>query len=650
VTRLAPTGGEVALRLDEEPRTWGTVVWAWTDEGWGSVAEASTLAGAPIIVEADAPERLRAGEPVELDVTVTNVRDAVLPLRLLTEGDGLDVGGPDELTLGAEEAETFTLRLAPAPEPSEGEVRLRFVGGRDEALRSVAWPLAIVSGDHPLRLRAAGLARGRPWRAHFEIPADARRARGRVVVLAPSALAADPDLADLRRGDPALVAFSNALAGRRSSPALWSALLRAQGPDGFVEGGDRLISTACAAVAWSSAAEHDEDARAALARLRSSLASLGDPTGSDPDPSGVRTAAAVLGALAAGGVPEVSDASTRALDPVARLAAVLRIALRRTLRNHPEEPSLLARASAGLLLADPRDAYGLAMLERAAEHLADAPDGGARVVTSERMTGGTESLAATFALAVAAHQADRPELAERLLRGALGRDHVALRAGGETALWLVASGAYGSFGGDAPRVVVTIDGARHELSLEPGRAVLELAPGAGRHEVQVEASEGAAFVRVEAALDRPFHVRSGGPLTLSLDGDVGDLATGAALELTLQATAPVEDAVVDLSLPAGVEADEAFRAALASTGVARVEARDPGFVRVWLGPMAAGTSRTLTLPLHWTVLGSLRGLAAIAYPLGAPEAMSVLAPRVLRVERTAPEPTARAHGVTGVTE
>ena len=635
VSRMAATGGEITVRLDEEPRTWGAVVWAWTDEGWGSVAEASTLAGAPIIVEADAPSRLRAGEPVELDLTITNVRNAVLPLRLATEGDGLEVRGPDELTLGAEEAETITVRLAPGSAPMGGEARVRFVGGHDEPVRSLAWPLAIVSGDHPLRVRAAGLVRGRPWRTHFEIPGDARRAQGRVVVLTPSALAADPDLADLRRDDPALVAFSNALAGRRSSPALWSALLRAQGPDGFVEGRDRLVSTACASVAWASAAEHDVDARAALARLRLSLASLGDPTGSDPDPSGVRTAAAVLGALAAGGVPELSDASARALDPVARLAAALRLALRRTLRNHPEEPSLLARASAGLLLADPRDAYGLAMLERAAEHLAETPDGGSRVVPSERMTGRTESLSATLALAVAAHQANRPELAERLLRGALGRDHVALRAGGETALWLVASGAYGSLGGDAPRVVVTIDGTRHELSLEEGRAVVELGARPGRHDVQVEASEGAAFVRVEAALDRPFQARSDGPLGLSLDGDVGDLATGAALELTVQATEPVDDAVVDISLPAGVEADEAFRAALASAGVLRVEAREPGFVRVWLGPMAAGTARTLALPLHWTVLGSLRGLAAIAYPLGSPESMTVLAPRAFEVERTA---------------
>jgi hypothetical protein len=637
LARLPAGGGTVALALDAEPRTWGAVVWAWTDAGWGAVDVASALAGAPLIVEAPVPARLRAGEPVELDAVVTNVSEAPLPLRLRASGTRIAVDGPDALRVGAGEAERVTLRLAPEPAPGEGRVEARFVGPGDEAVRTLRWPVEVATGDHPLRLRAAGLVRGRPWRLRFGVPADARRAAGRVVLLAPSALWADPDLADARRDDPALVAFAEALAGRTPDPALWAALLRAQRADGLVEGRDARLSSACAAVAWASAGEHDEDARAALARLRAALGRLGRVAGRAPDAEAVRSGAAVLAALSAGGVPPLSRASERRRDPVVRLAAELRVALRRTLRVHPEEPTLLARAAGALLLADPRDAYGRAMLERAAAHLEATPDEGARVVPSERRRGALESLGATFALAVAAHQARRPALAARLLRGALARDHVAQRAGGPTLFWMLAAGAYGALGRDPAQLVVHVDGERRAIALDAGRAVVPLAPTAGAHRVRVEpAGEGSAFVRVEAAMERPFVAREQGPLRLALEGDPGDVRSVAALELTVRATEAVEGAVVDLQLPAGVEAGEALREALRSAaGVTGVEVREPGFLRVRLAPMDDGTARTLPLPLRWTVRGRLRGLGAVAYPLGRPGAMTSLAPRPLEIRAPA---------------
>lgn len=636
VARLEPTGGTVSLALDEEPRTWGAVVWAWTDAGWGAVDVGSTLAGAPLIVEAPVPERLRTGEPVSLDVVVTNVTDAPLPLRPRVSGEGLEVEAPDELTVGAGEAEAWTLRLSPGRRPTDGRVSLAFVGPRDEPVRRLDWPMALVTGDHPLRLRAGGLVRERPWRVRFAVPGDARRATGRVVVLAPSALGADPDLADAREEDPALVAFADAVAGRRPDPALRAALLRAQRRDGSVEGAVPALSSAAAAVVWASADEHDTDARQALVRLQSALRSLGNLVGSEPDPEAVRTGAAALAALSVGGLPEHGPRpGGRAV--VVNAGRRLRAGLRRTLRAHPEEPTLLARAAAALLLADPRDAYGLAMLERAAEHLTETPDDGRRVVPSERMTGGVESVAATHALAVAAHQAGRPALAARLLRGALGRDHVAIRAGGRPLFWRIATGVFGALGTDPEAVVVHVDGARRELSLASGRAVVPLEAGAGDHEVRVEPAAGAdplasAFVRVEAVMERPFTERTDGPLRLSLAGDPGDAATVAALELSVRATEELGPSVVDVQLPAGVEADERLRGAIESvSGVTRAEARAPGFLRVTLAPMDDGTERTIPLPLRWTVRGTLRGLGAVAYPLGHPGHMTSSPPRELTI-------------------
>lgn len=629
LVRASPAQVQVALSLDEEPRTWGAVVFAAGDGGAGAVAMARTLAGAPLIVEARFPDRLRAGEPVELDGFVTNVTDAPIAVRVLTEAEGLEVGAPDELNVGAGEAAPITLRLAPARRIGGASARLRLLRG-DEALRTVEHELAVVSGDHPLRLRAAGLARGRDWRVRFSIPDDARRAAGRVVLLAPSALAGDPDLADMRERDPALVAFSDALAGRQPAPEVRAALLRDQQPDGFVTGIDPMVSTGCAAVAWASAEEHDEDARAALARLRARFEALGGlGTGADQLPQ----TAAVLAAIATGGVPATDAVQAR--DPIARTAGQLRGSLRRALREHPEEPTLLARAAAALLLADPRDAYGRAMLERAAEHLTDTSDGGARVVGSERRDGRLESLAATLALAVAAHQVRQDELAERLARGGLGREHVALRAGGETLFWWIASGAYGVLGADAERLVVRVDGEARPVALEGGRAVVALDPRPGDHEVRVEGpASGGAFVRVEAALERPFVARDDGPYALAIEGDPGDTATGAALELSITARREIERTVVDLSLPAGAIVDDTLRAQMmGAPGVERIEVREPGFLRVRLGPMGDGVERTIPLPLRWSVRGTLRGLGAVAYPLGEPGAMSAIAPRELPVTR-----------------
>ena len=145
--------------------------------------------------------------------------------------------GPSEVAIGSGEAAPIALRLLPSSAPGAGAVTLT-LRDAEGAVRTVRWRTRRVTGLHPLRLRAAGLARGRDFVASLPVPSDAERIAGRVVILAPSALAADPDLADLRRRDPALVAWSDALAGRRSDPALWARLLRAQSSDGTIAGDD----------------------------------------------------------------------------------------------------------------------------------------------------------------------------------------------------------------------------------------------------------------------------------------------------------------------------------------------------------------------------------------------------------------------------
>ena len=273
------------------------------------------------------------------------------------------------------------------------------------------------------------------------------------------------------------------------------------------------------------------------------------------------------------------------------------------------------------------------MLERASEHLRDAPDGGARVVPSEERRDEAESLAATFALAVAAHQAGDDALSERLVRGGLGREHIMIRRGGEGLFWMIASGGYGVLGPSAERVTVAVDGARREVELSSGRAIVPIDVGPGGHAVRVESPQGAAFVRVEAVMERPFVARADGPFDLAIEGDAGDVATGGALELSVRATERVMRPIVELELPAGIDFDRALRERLASaSGVQSVELREPGFVRLVMAPMNSGTTVTVALPMRWTVRGDLRGLGVIAYPTSRPEAMSALAPQRWAIE------------------
>ncbi len=350
-----------------------------------------------------------------------------------------------------------------------------------------------------------------------------------------------------------------------------------------------------------------------------------------------RAAAAVLAAVASGGVPELADADEVVRDPVARQAAQLRTLLRRAIHLFPEEPTLLARASAALLLADPRDGHGRAMFERAAAHLVEQGDGGLRVVPSEERSGTIESLSATLALAVAAHQIERADLAERLVRGAFSAENILTRTGGELTFWSLAAAAYGVLGTGRPeRVTLTVDGRSQEVDLRGDRAVIPLDNLAAGRSVTLTVNRiggPTLLVRAEVVMGRRFVSRDQGPLRLELQGDVGRSGEVAALEVSITSERVVNDAVIDVQLPSGIDArDRLVELVERSDSVLHAEARRPGFLRLHLAPFADGVTRIVPLPLRWTVRGNLRGLGIIAYPLSDPSAMTILAPRDLSIE------------------
>jgi hypothetical protein len=427
-----------------------------------------------------------------------------------------------------------------------------------------------------------------------------------------------------------------------------------------VRGEAASLSTAAATLVFASLGADDADAQAAFARALGALGQAPALDDRDADAGALRATAVRVAALATGGTVDPQDEEAGARDPVSRVLAVDRLQLRRALRARKAEPSLLARAAAALLLADPRDGHGLAMLDLAAADLA-THDGGKRVRPGEARRGDDlETLSATLALALAAHQAGRARLSAELLQGAAGGLPVVARAGGEPLFWWLACGAYGALGGASspPREArgaaggavagaatggsaegegtVEVNGRRVAANFDGGVAVVPLANvrAGDRVDVRVRAREGgpALLGRVEAVYARAFETTRGPAFGLGLRGDVGEAGGLAALELTVAARVAVERPVVELQLPTGVRADEALVAALrGARGVRAVEARAPGFLRVTLSRMDAAQEVVLPLPLRWTATGTLSGLAVVAYPASRPGQMTVLGPRRLPI-------------------
>ena len=655
VRTLPSGGGSVPLALDDEPRTWGAVAVTVTRDGFTSVALGEAPAGAPVLVAGELPERVRVGERIVASLVLTDARPALGGPQAGPAGDaryavtvvapnGVTVDTPREITVPGEQSVVLSVSITAAQAVS-GPLRIVLsapgsASGAATPVRTLTQALAADNGRHPIRRRATGLARaGAGWLAELEIPEGVTRPEARLVLLAPLALADDPDLDEARREDPALVAWSTALAGRAISPALRARLLGAQEPGGVVRGDASALSTAAAVLALATLGVEDEAAESARVRAIGALGAGAGFDDVDSDGAQLRTEAATLAALATGGTLDPIDEEASANDPVSAHLVGLRTQLRSRLRTERGEPSLLARAAAALLVADPRDGHGLAMLALAAASLEEAPGGVLVRPTDARRVDGTEALSASLALALAAHQAGDTALAQRLLSAATRHAAVATRMRGEPLFWLLACGAYGALGtGDAPRVTVTVDGTRVAARFDKGRAVVALPRlGSGNHEIQVDvAGDAAVLARVEAVFGASFAAQTGGAFALSIAGDVGDAGGVAALELTLEAKRAVRRSVVDVQLPAGVRADEALLAALRGAPyVSSADAREPGFIRVVLGSVDNGVRVLLPLPLRFTGSGRLRGLGVVAYPAATPEDMSVLAPRVLSLSAAA---------------
>ena len=634
VMARAGSVGELRLRVGSEPRTWRVLVLGIDAAGNLALASDASRAGAPVLADLALPSRLRTNEPLRFPLHLTNVTESEARYRLVASAEGIDAELPSDVSIPAGETRSVDVALRARTE-GRHEVAVE-VRADDRVLQRVAERIGVDGGGHPVRRRATGFAG--TFEADISIPSDASGSQSRLVIVGPNALAADPDLVEIRRADPALVAWAETLAGRSLDEALRARLIRATGPDGTVSGEETALSTAAAVVALAAALEDDgdpdEEAQRARERAVTRIGSLPPFVDSDGVAGRTRMMAASLAALATSGVieplgaghghDEIGIRAPGAHDPVANAIRIWMPQLRRTLADRPGEPTLLARAAAALLLADARDGHGRAMYASVRDSLGD--DG---LVTGGERRGLSDRLAASLAFALAAHQVGDAASAEKALRAVSVHGPSIANRGGELSFWWLACGAYGAMG--ATPESVEVDG--RTVALERGVATIDLGLSSGSSRtVRVRSADGGVMARVEAVFARPFEASREGRVELDLQGSVGRVGELAALELSVRALQWRDAPIVDVQLPAGVEADERLLGSLRANGAVRsVEAREPGFVRLRLVPLEPQQTVAIPLPLRWRASGSVRGLAVVAYDAASPERMSVLPARVLEV-------------------
>ncbi len=268
------------------------------------------------------------------------------------------------------------------------------------------------------------------------------------------------------------------------------------------------------------------------------------------------------------------------------------------------------------------------MYERAKAAIVDEGARGSLVAAGEGRVRLEEVLAASAAMAIAAQQRGDSALAQRLGRGVAVRAHLAMRAGGEVAFWLLADAAFGVFGLEATTTArVAINGVSREVALENGRSIVVLGADASSVNVRSSGAATALFARWETLYDRPATAQQEGPVSLALQGDVGYSGERAALELLVTGTSQTaaQRVALEVQLPAGSLLDGASLAALRA--MTSVELRDGGLLRLVLPTVAKDQAITIPLPLRWMLRGAVSGLGITAYAEDRPTRMTVLPPR-----------------------
>lgn len=543
------------------------------------------------------PARLHGGTALSMPVVVVaGERAEGLTLVARAEGARVSLGDGALGDLLPGRAKERTLRVEASPDHARTTILLTLErDGAPVVERRISAP--IVDGLPERTLFAADATEG-SWPVRYPVPPDAVGARTRLVVTAPGRVDADPRLAY----GPVARAWARLMAGEGDAVHLGDLPATTDDP----------VDAARLALLTTALGEQRRRSHHAERVLAERVRGL--------DAAGRARVLAVLSSLA---LPRFADAEA---GPAGTAHA-----LRQQLwSEHQTEGAALARTAAALLLADPEDPQGRAAFVRARRAMEGAGAATtAQVVPAEDPR---EQLAASVALALAAHVAGDGATRDRLLRGLGRRIHLAADRRSDAAFWLLTAAAHGTFGrAEGSARLRTAEGTR-ALTFEDGLATAAI-DTEDEVRLELETSGGVHLARLETRYGRPVPDAEASPLRVAIEGVAGRAGRRAGYELRVGAVSPVARPVIALTLPPGAELEPSALAALAAvSGVHAVEAPDTrGVVRLELRPLAAEEEHRVPLPLRWAGAGEREGLAVAAWERARPWEVTSIPPRAIDV-------------------
>lgn len=591
---MAPVGGlgaEPSWTLPSARREYDAVGVRFGADGGLRSAHARFVAGAPWVARMELPPVLRPGERLRLPLTLVQLAEAPPPrVDVSVTGRALDarIDG--------------TSVVLQAREPGLADVRVTVRMGERELSRFQRRVRVVPDGL--LRQRAHVVRVDGTAEIIVPTPELARPWRSELVVGAPRSLANDPAFLNARERTPGLFAWAQAMAGESVDEDTLARAIRSESD----------LETACAVVAWATTQGH-------VARIRDAMQRVVTTPSDD-----LARRASILAALSASAslTPDPSD-------PVSAHIAQLREDGWRAVASASDQPAVMARMAAALLLADRDDGRGHALFARARDALR-ADDNGRRWVPGSPLRAG-DSWIGTLALAVAARQIGQDVLGDELADVALTRLYLADRTGVEGAFWAMAASVFGAFGVDGPEsVAVEVNGESVDLALHAGVGSMVLPPDA---RVRVTSSA-PVWARVESRYLVPIANVDAGPLRARVEGSAGRAGGAAGFELvvTNQGEELVGVPIVEVVLPGAASLPAEVVATLVrSPDVVRVSPPDgAGVVRIHLAPMAVGSEHRVPLAWRWIASGHTRGLTLVAYDASRPFDMHVRVGRTLDIE------------------
>jgi hypothetical protein len=600
---MSGSGAALQLTLSADPKRYLVVAGLYTSDGMSAFDTQPLHAGAPILIDASMPPRLRPNEPLKVPVQVIGLEEAQT-LSLSASGVGavqVQLLGKPRFHLKAGESKTMYIRVA-ANAVGKGQIKLTFRAADGTVIRKFKHSLPVI-WEGSLRAQHTGALTASKSTLAITVPSDARPLRSYLVVTTPQDLLRDPGFSKVTARYPELMAWAHTMRGEELPGGLMDTLSHSASAGRAMS----HLLEATSAAAWS-AIEETTEIRVARSQAIRELRQMHAP-------STLRERSALLVALASG-ASVLGDSNSD--DPVARLVNKLRNDGWHAPRTEKSRPTVMARLAAGLLLTDPQDMPGRELFDRARATLVDGKHGGRTLVGENGSE--LDGWIGTVALAIAARQLGEQKILDELVESIAPRSYLAMRGEVEPAFWLLAASAYGVFGIEkSTGGSVAINGKSHALRFEKGLARFALP---GNSSAVVVNSALPVLARLEARYVRPVKKVKASKLRARISGEIGHSGDTAALEVVIHnpSARAVDRPVVEVTLPSAAFLSGSALAAISSaSGVARVEEPDrAGVLRIHLSAIASKRDLRVSLPVQWIGEGKVKGLAVTAYDATTP--------------------------------